>query len=243
MSTAVSTVSRFLLASSALSAVAFAHAEGTPLGKLGQATKKVALYASPTTRSRAYYTTKAFEYLIVRTQPTKTGWVRILMVNGVDAYAKKDAIAMLPYEVSTKAGASRAAAPAGSRAALARGGTGSAVANYALKFQGTPYVWGGNDLNKGIDCSGFVKQLYGSVGVNLPRTAAEQALVGQPITRLENLQPGDRLYFWEKKRNKIGHTGIYMGNGYFVHSSRGHNGVATDVLSERWQKILVAARR
>ena len=68
--------------------------------------------------------------------------------------------------------------------------------------------------------------------------------MGQQITRLEDLQAGDRLYFWENKRGKIGHTGIYLGKGYFVHSSVGNHGVATDYLgSKNWLKILVAARR
>jgi len=68
--------------------------------------------------------------------------------------------------------------------------------------------------------------------------------VGTPVTRLEDLQPGDRLYFWDAKRGMIGHTGIYLGGGYFVHSSRGHGGVNTDYLGQKkWLNILVAARR
>jgi cell wall-associated NlpC family hydrolase len=160
------------------------------------------------------------------------------MRNGALGYIKSSAVAKLPYDVTA----------ATNGTTTAGGGVGtpnsrSEIANYALKYQGTKYVWGGNNLTEGIDCSGFVQQLYGKIGVSLPRTAAEQALVGTAIHNLEDLQPGDRLYFWEKKRNKIGHTGIYMGNGYFVHSSRGKNGVSTDVLNEKWRKILVAARR
>ena len=108
-----------------------------------------------------------------------------------------------------------------------------AVADYALKFKGTPYVWGGNNLTGGIDCSGFVKQLYGAIGLELPRTAAEQVNVGLQVQRLEQLQKGDRLYFWDYKRNCVGHTGIYLGNGYFVHSSMTHKGVDTDYLGEK----------
>jgi cell wall-associated NlpC family hydrolase len=150
------------------------------------------------------------------------------MSNNVYGYAKINNVAVLK-EVSdsdiANASASRSRSSESSRAAAAQKG---------LKYIGTPYVWGGNDINNGIDCSGFVKKLYGDIGMNLPR---------QPITRLENLRKGDRLYFWENKRNTIGHTGIYLGNGYFVHSSRGHNGVNTDLLTEKWLKILVAARR
>lgn len=227
-----------------LLASALSSAAGPLLGKMGQATAKISIYAAPTTRSRVFYRAKAFEYLIVRTTTTKVGWVRILMSNGIDAYAKKDKVAVLPYDIRAKEAvttprfASRSSAPA------SRGAAGSNVVNTALNYRGTPYVWGGNDLSRGIDCSGFVKQLYGQVGVNLPRTAAQQALVGQKITRLEDLRAGDRLYFWEKKRGIIGHTGIYMGNGYFVHSSRSKRGVATDYLGKpNWLRILVDARR
>ncbi|MBI3720982.1 MAG: C40 family peptidase, partial [Fimbriimonas ginsengisoli] len=121
---------------------------------------------------------------------------------------------------------------------------GSALAQYSLNFVGAPYQWGGNSTMTGIDCSGFVKQIYGAIGVSLPRTAAEQVSVGQPILRLEDLQSGDRLYFWDSRRGKVGHTGIYLGNGYFVHSSSGKGGVSTDYLgAKKWLKLLVAARR
>ena len=215
------------------------------LGKLGQATAKIAIYAAPTTRAQVFYRAKAYDYVIVRQKATKVGWTRIVMATGIDGYAKSDKVAVLPYDIVAKTAA--VSTPRGSRGSSApasRGGMGYTVVSNAMNYRGTPYVWGGNDLNNGIDCSGFVQKLYGGVGVNLPRTAAEQALVGQPITRLEDLRAGDRLYFYERKRNKIGHTGIYMGNGYFVHSSRGHNGVATDYLGKpNWLRILVAARR
>ena len=149
------------------------------------------------------------------------------MSNGIYGYVRASKVAKLPQLV-------RQASGNASRAAAAKKG---------LNYIGTPYVWGGDSITSGIDCSGFVKKLYGDIGINLPRTAAEQAKVGTRITRLEDLKAGDRLYFWEKKRATIGHTGLYLGNGYFVHSSRGHNGVNTDQLTEKWQRILVAARR
>ncbi len=241
---------RRLLSSLVLPLALAASALAAPLlGKLGQTTARVAIYAAPTTRAQVFYRAKPYDYVIVRTAATKIGWVRVVMATGIDGYAKRDKVAVLPYDIVAKA-ATPTAVPTvnrgarGSAAPLSRGGAGYAVVSNALNYRGTPYVWGGTDLQRGIDCSGFVQKLYGGVGVNLPRTAAEQALVGQPITRLQDLQPGDRLYFWERKRGKIGHTGIYMGNGYFVHSSRGHQGVATDYLGKpNWLRILVAARR
>lgn len=228
---------RAVLAMVALATSVMAHAEKRVLGKLGQATEKTPIYASMNTKSRVYYRVKQYEYLVVKDSP-RDNWMRVLLQNGQYGYVPADTIAKLPYEVSTEA------KPRNSRSLGGSTSSRGWAADQGLKFQGTPYVWGGNDLNRGIDCSGFVKKLFGQVGMNLPRTAAEQALVGQSITRLEDLQKGDRLYFWENKRNKIGHTGIYLGNGYFVHSSRGKNGVDTDFLgSPKWLKILVAAKR
>lgn len=229
---------RAVLALVAIATSVTANAEKKVLGKLGQATEKTPIYASMSSKSRVYYRVKAYEYLVVTSAP-RDNWMKVLLQNGQYGYVPADTIAKLPYEVTTDVKAPRNSRSLGG-SATSRG----AAAERGLQFKGTPYVWGGNDMYRGVDCSAFVKNLFGDVGLNLPRTAAEQALVGQPITRLEDLQKGDRLYFWENKRNKIGHTGIYLGNGLFVHSSRGKNGVDTDYLgAPKWLKILVAARR
>jgi cell wall-associated NlpC family hydrolase len=219
--------------------MALASAGTNPvLGRMGQTTVDAEIYAAPNVRARVFYHSKPFEYLVVRSSK-EDKWLQVLLRTGVYGYISKSSVAILPYEVTSKPVAR--SAPRTQTALTSR--SGSAVANYSLNFIGTPYVWGGNDVRNGIDCSGFVKKMYGEIGVQLPRTAAEQAMVGMSITRLEQLQSGDRLYFWSSKRNKIGHTGIYMGNGYFVHSSTGHAGVATDYLTPKWRQILVAARR
>jgi cell wall-associated NlpC family hydrolase len=210
------------------------------LGKLGQSIKRTGIYASPTSRSRLYYQARSYEYLVLRSSSTK-GWYRVLLQNGRFGYIKAQTVACLPYEVTAK---EQPRVQNTMTASTVSSDAGAFVANYGLNYIGTPYKWGGNDINRGIDCSGFVKKLYGVIGKNLPRTAAEQAKVGTPIYRLEDLRPGDRLYFYSASRKKIGHTGIYLGQGNFVHSSSTHKGVATDVLMKpKWLKILCAARR
>lgn len=239
------------LVACSMSALAFAQAKPASnannkvvtLGALGQTLNNATIHSSANSRARVFYRLKPYEYLVVR-KSKYSGWHNVLMQNGRWGFIKSTTVAELPYTVtqnvdlrtSTYTGSARiGAAGSTSRAAAARDG---------LNYQGTPYQWGGNDPLNGIDCSAFVKYLYGKIGIQLPRTAAQQALVGTPITNLEDLQPGDRLYFWENRRNKIGHTGIYLGNGYFVHSSSGRKGVATDYLgSPKWRNILVAARR
>ena len=111
----------------------------------------------------------------------------------------------------------------------------------ALTWLGTRYVYGGEGRN-GIDCSSLVQHSFAACGVRLPRTAAEQARVGTPIDP-SNLQAGDRLYFSASGR-RVDHTGLYMGNGLFVHASGSGRGVIVSKLSDRrnWN-IFVGARR
>lgn len=222
-----------------LCVAALACADVKVLGKLGQALEHTPIYSNTDTKSRVYYRVKEFEYLVVQDFKFPE-WRKVLLQNGRFGYVRSEKVAALPYEVTVDSSASRPA----SQSSRAGGNWREGIAQSSLNFVGTPYKWGGNDLRGGIDCSGFVKQLFGSVGAQLPRTAAEQVKVGEPISRLEELQAGDRLYFWDAKRGKIGHTGIYMGNGYFTHASSGKGQVSTDFLGQdKWLKILVAARR
>lgn len=220
----------------------------TVIGRLGRAKAPLQVFATPSSKGKVLSHVETGQYLVIR--PNGSDWTPIVLQNSRLAYVPTKQVEPLPYEVTAKN--NQVVRPSASTAIASRGGNPrmsnseaavrQQMAVSAMQFK-TPYKWGGNDLSNGIDCSGFVKKMYGAIGYSLPRTAAEQALVGQPITRLEDLRSGDRLYFWETKRAKIGHTGIYVGGGYFVHSSSGHKGVATDFLSERWRKILVAARR
>lgn len=88
-------------------------------------------------------------------------------------------------------------------------GSATGVAGIALKYLGTPYVYGGTSP-RGFDCSGFTQYVYRQAGVNLPRTSGSQAGAGQRVS-LSNIKSGDLLY-------GPGHVGIYIGNGQFVHS-------------------------
>lgn len=231
-----------------------AEAEGIVIGKLGQALEETAIRATPDTKAKSYYTTSKFQYLVIN--PTKwEKWLAVVLQNGKTGYVLSEKVARLPYDVrqATPAPAPRTAGSAtsrsGARVAVSGSDSKSQMLQMSFQYVGTPYRWGGNSLTGGIDCSGFVQQLFGKIGVSLPRTAAEQALVGQPVERLEELLPGDRLYFWDAKRGKIGHTGIFLGfqpdgGAFFIHSSTNNKGVDTDDLRfGRWRDILVAVRR
>lgn len=227
------------LCSLAVVAAGFADPKKPVVGYLGQAIEKTHIYAAPNSHSRCYSRVPPKQYLVIN-EYSET-WDKVLLVNGAEGYVKVATVKRLPYEVTERSPSRR-----GSEIPFEQGdlSSRSGIAKYALNFVGkVKYEFGGTSLDSGMDCSAFVREMYGKIGVSLPRTAAEQVLVGQPIFRLELLEPGDRLYFWDSKRGKIGHTGIYEGNGYFVHNSHGKGGVATSYLSPSWRSILVAARR
>jgi cell wall-associated NlpC family hydrolase len=104
------------------------------------------------------------------------------------------------------------------------------------------YIYGGTNPATGMDCSAFVRMVFGQYNVKLPRTAREQALVGQTVP-FDQLQPGDRLYF-SCRNSYIDHCGIYAGNGHFVHCSASRNGVGLDSLASDffWRSLVVAKR-
>lgn len=236
---------------------ATSYAQGTregekvTIGKLGQAIEAASIRSNMDDKARVLSKAKAYQYLVINKTKYEQ-WYAVVLVNGKQGYIPAEKVAELPYDVQVpKQGlSSRSAMSASGRAGTrVNDGDIDSMLQNSFKYIGTKYVWGGNDLRGGIDCSGFVKELYKQIDVNLPRTAREQAKVGTPIERLEDLKPGDRLYFWDKKRGYIGHTGLFLGyhpdgGAYFIHSSSNNRGVATDDLrNEHWRNMLVAARR
>ena len=98
---------------------------------------------------------------------------------------------------------------------------GQAVVAEARKYLGLPYVWGGTDPSKGVDCSGLVQSVYKSLGYDLPRVSADQARAGRPVASLAEAQPGDILAWDNSSRNNgADHVAIYIGDGKMIEAAR-----------------------
>ena len=93
----------------------------------------------------------------------------------------------------------------------------SAVVAEARKYLGVPYLWGGTDPARGLDCSGFTKLVYGNLGIELPRTSSQQATAGTAVASLADARPGDLVFFDHSPgRPGIDHVGIYVGDGKMI---------------------------
>jgi cell wall-associated NlpC family hydrolase len=110
------------------------------------------------------------------------------------------------------------------------------VVGIAMRYLGIPYVYGGATPS-GFDCSGFIMYVYAQVGVSLPHNAAMQYGYGTPVGRSQ-LQPGDLVFF-----NGLGHNGMYIGGGQFIHSPHTGDVVKISSLSGWYDSTWVGARR
>ena len=111
------------------------------------------------------------------------------------------------------------------------------VVGIAMQFLGTPYKWGGASPETGFDCSGFIMYVFAQIGVSLPHNAAAQYGYGTAVSRSQ-LQPGDLVFF-----DGLGHNGIYIGGGQFIHAPHTGDVVKISTISGWYSDRWVGARR
>jgi cell wall-associated NlpC family hydrolase len=132
----------------------------------------------------------------------------------VQAAAQSAAVAQQPsgFGVSASVGTAAVAPPSKY----------TGVVGIAMRYLGVPYVWGGSSPS-GFDCSGFVMYVYAQVGVSLPHYTGAQWAMGVPVAK-SDLEPGDLVFF-----DGLGHVGIYIGGGSFIHAP--HTGTVVQISS------------
>ena len=122
--------------------------------------------------------------------------------------------------------------------------SGQDIIKYAQQFIGTPYVWGGNSLSGGVDCSGLVQQVYKKFGINVSRTTYNQIGEGKAVG-MKDLQAGDMIFFdTDPGTGGPDHVGLYIGNGKFINAPRPGKGVEiADLKSGYYQNSFMGGRR
>jgi len=114
---------------------------------------------------------------------------------------------------------------------------GTRVVDYAKKFVGIRYVYGGSSPRSGFDCSGFVRYVYAHFGVTLPHSSYAQFGDGRRVSR-QSLRPGDLVFF-----DGLGHVGLYVGNGRFIHAPHTGTRVRIEKLGGWYSGRFSGARR
>ena len=119
---------------------------------------------------------------------------------------------------------------------------GRVVAKEALSQQGAPYRYGGNSPSEGFDCSGLVAWAHRQAMLDVPRTSAAQFRSGQAVSK-QKLQPGDVVFF-RINGSKPSHSGVYTGDGKFVHAPSSGRKVRVNSMDEKyWSLRFLGARR
>ena len=161
----------------------------------------------------------------------KDGWYKA-SINGLTGYVSADyvevvytlptAIEVVEVQVSRPSSSGSSSKPTYSNLDPNVSQTAKDLINTGMQYLGNPYVYGGNSLTKGIDCSGFVKQIFAKYGYTLPRTSREYPNVGTKVP-LSQIKPGDILIY--KYGSRIGHVAIYIGNGKILHAANKRDGI------------------
>ncbi len=164
---------------------------------------------------------------ITRTGKLSNGWSRVEF-SGKTGYIKSDYLTTTKPSVTT--GSSTTASSSNSS-------LGQQIADYAVQFEGNPYVYGGNSLTDGVDCSGFTQQVYLHFGYSIPRRASIQATVGTSVA-ISELQPGDLVFYGDE--TGVGHVALYIGGGQVIHASTPSTGI---IISDLYYRSPMCARR
>lgn len=182
------------------------------------------------------------------------GWAEVKCVSGAkgyvsSAYLKIEGDENIPYILESEASeyvAETEDFDFDSEEAVSDGSLASRIIEYAKRFIGTPYVWGGTDLEKGVDCSGYIYSVLKDFGISVDRTSRQMSSNGFYVSK-DELRPGDLVFFDSDGVNdgQVSHVGMYIGDGKYIHSSSGkaYSVTITGLAEDYSSRTYVTARR
>ncbi|AZF49639.1 MULTISPECIES: C40 family peptidase [unclassified Pseudomonas] len=117
--------------------------------------------------------------------------------------------------------------------------------NRAHELIGVPYLWGGNSVSKGFDCSGLLVYLFRSEGgINIPRTTSSMLSSKAKTVYRDELKSGDAVFFKHNSGSRMNHVGVYIGDNQFIHAPRTGKSIRIDSLNNSyWNKSYFTAKR
>ena len=175
--------------------------------------------------------TKLYEGSVAKIIGINNAWFKV-QYGGETGYISPDYVSIVPYQ-STVTASAPTSTGSSSGSASAATGTRQQIIDYAANFLGCKYVYGGNTPS-GFDCSGYVKYVFKHFGVELTRTSASQYSNSVHIKKSE-LKIGDLVFFSQNAgSSKVGHVGIYVGGGQFIHAAAPGKGVRYDSLDSSY---------
>ncbi|MBR6504938.1 MAG: SH3 domain-containing protein [Clostridia bacterium] len=179
----------------------------------------------------------------------ENGWNKV-KVNGIIGFVSKNLISSTKLEEldTTSRGTSETREPEKTvqeQPIVQTSTNGEQIVDYAKKYLGYKYVYGGTTPSGGFDCSGFVYYIFGQIGKKISRSLSVQATAGVEVSKA-NLQIGDIVIFNDSNNSSLGHVGIYIGDNQFIHAANPKRGVVIDYLDSRnsyYNERYVTARR
>ncbi|MCT4598471.1 MAG: SH3 domain-containing protein [Vallitalea sp.] len=177
--------------------------------------------AEPSTSSKKI--NKVYRYNTFEVLSELDKWVSIKLSNGSTGYVYKDYVTLTDEISNTNTLDLR-----------------QQVVAYSKQFLGNRYVWGGNSLTRGVDCSGFTQQIMKKFGIYINRTSRTQINNGYRVSK-NNLLPGDLVFFGHNKR--INHVAMYIGNNQIIHANNPKTGIIINALNDRRMAPYIGASR
>lgn len=146
-----------------------------------------------------------------------------------------------PALESDRTSMSRYASPKKKHAA--RHAKGERIVQQAVRYKGTRYHFGGDSKSKGFDCSGLVRRIFNDLSLKkLPHSSYGLYKMGTQV-RMNDLRPGDLVFFKNTYKRGISHVGVYAGRNHFIHAQNRHSGVTLTALSDPYYQLHYAGAR